>query len=351
MTTELTEPSQPAPRKELSEFQRGEIIGAWKCGFSERKIGEKLDYKKSTVHDIIDAYKNGVEKPSSRTGKPPILTERDERHLMQTLNKNRKTNIKELCENFVASTSTNVSQKTLQRNLHKNNIYGRIGAKKPFVKEANRRIRLKWAKEKKDWIDEWEKIIWSDESNFVVFGGDGKRYVWRNSQEKYDPKCLIPTFKSGQESIMIWGCFIKNKLGPLVRLEGKITAIKYIEMLENYLLPFINNLEDKNSYIFQDDNAPIHTATITKNWIRNNNIKKLLWPAQSPDLNPIENLWDELERKVRSHKPLPKNKNDLWQILQEAWENLDENKYKNLVDSMPRRIAAVIANKGKPTKY
>ena len=73
--------------------------------------------------------------------------------------------------------------------------------------------RLKWAKQKVKWINEWENIIWSDESKFEVFGGDGKRYVWRTPQEKYNPKCLIPTFKSGQESVMIWGCFVKNKLG------------------------------------------------------------------------------------------------------------------------------------------
>ena len=151
---------------------------------------------------------------------------------------------------------------------------------------------------------------------------------------------------------MVWGCFVKNKLGPLVRLEGRITANVYIEeILEKHLLPFINNLENKENYIFQEDNAPIHTARIAKNWKEVNSIANLPWPAQSPDLNPIENLWDELERKVRKHKPLPKNKDDLWRILQEEWLNLDENIYKNLVDSMPRRIAAVIENKGCPTKY
>ena len=68
-------------------------------------------------------------------------------------------------------------------------------------------------------------------------------------------------------------------------------------------------------------------------------------------MNPIENLWDELNRKVRKHKPLPKNKDDLWQILQEEWKNINEDIYKNLIDSMPWHIAAVIANKGYPTKY
>ena len=196
-------------RKELSEFQRGEIIGAWKCKefcekLSERKISEILGYPKSTVHEVIAAYRDhGIEKPSPRSGRPPILTERDGCHLMQILNKNHKTNLNELYENFVSSTSVNVSKFTLRRYLHKLKVYGRIGAKKPFVNAANRMKRLSWAKKRKNWIDEWEKIIWSDESRFVVFGGDGKRYVWRTIYEKYNPNCLIPTFKSGQESVMI----------------------------------------------------------------------------------------------------------------------------------------------------
>jgi transposase len=338
-------------RKELTEFQRGEIIGAWKCDHSESEISKKLNYKKSTVHKVITTYKKGFEIPPSRSGRPLKITERDDRHLMQILNKNRRTNISELCEDFVDSTSTDISQITLKRHLHKNNIYGRVGAKKPFVNAANRIKRLSWAKNKKNWVDEWNYIIWSDESRFEVFRGDGRKYVWRNTQEKYNPKCLIPTFKSGQESVMVWACFTKNKLGPLVRLEGRITAKIYIEMLENYLLPFINSLENENEYTFQEDNAPIHTANIAKKWKKDNNIESLPWPAQSPDLNPIENLWDELDRKVRNHKPLPKNKDNLWEILQEEWSNLDEDIYKNLIDSMPHRIAAVIANKGYPTKY
>ena len=124
-----------AKRKELLAFQREEIIGAQKCKFSERKISEALGYPKSTVHEVIAAYRDhGYETLSPRSGRPPILTERDGHHLIQILNKNRRTNINELYENFISSTSANISKITLRRFLHKLNFYGRIRVKKTFCK-------------------------------------------------------------------------------------------------------------------------------------------------------------------------------------------------------------------------
>jgi transposase len=339
-------------RRELSVSERGEIIGAWKSGISERKIAAALNKPKSTVHNVISAYrKTNREKPPPRRGRPRAMTERGNRHLRRVLRENQCTTLQELHENFVVSTSTKVSMISIRRYLHEQGFFGRVGVRKPLINEVNRRRRLFWAKERKAWGKEWEKVIWSDESRFELYRGDGKKYVWRQPHEKYDVGCLIPTFKSGQKGVMVWGCFTKNGLGPLVRLDGKVTAAVYVDMLENHLLPYLDTLDNKENYVFQEDNAPIHRANKTDKWRRENNISSLSWPAQSPDLNPIEHLWDELERQVRAHKPLPKNCEELWQILKTEWLKIDERKYKNLVDSMPRRVAEVITNKGNATRY
>src|SRR5688572_9469209 len=123
---------------------------------------------------------------------------------------------------------------------------------------------------------------------------------------------------------MVWGCFCNNKLGPLVLVEGTLNSDKYIELLENYLVPFLIDLGIEN-HIFQDDNAPCHASIKTKTWKEDNLIEILPWPAQSPDINPIETLWDILERRVRKHKPLPKNKNDFFMILEEEWHKIEES--------------------------
>ncbi len=91
-------------------------------------------------------------------------------------------------------------------------------------------------------------------------------------------------------------------------------------------------------YIFQDDNAPVHRARVVKEWMEENEITNILWPAQSPDLNPIEHLWDVLKRKVRKHKPHSKNLNELMVVLEEKWYEIEPEILENLVESMPRRI-------------
>ena len=103
--------------------------------------------------------------------------------------------------------------------------------------------------------------------------------------------------------------------------------------------------------IFQDDNAPVHTAKAVLKLKEDNLISSLPWPAQNPDLNPIEHVWDYLEKAVHNRKPHPKNIEELSIYLNEEWEKLDRNFLQNLVNSIPRRIAAVINSKGNPTKY
>lgn len=191
---------------------------------------------------------------------------------------------------------------------------------------------------------------------------------------------------------MVWGCFCNNILGPLVLIEGTLNSERYIELIEEHLLPFFSNLgiekqgkilqlknkvaelesitnqtseqeeelQDKKQeisrlqnqqYIFQDDNAPCHAAKDTKNWKEKNFIEMLPWPAQSPDLNPIESLWNELEIRIRKHKPRPTNKNDFFAALKEEWYKIDESRITRLVKNMPNRIIAVLESKGNPTKY
>jgi transposase len=338
--------------RELTEFERGQIIGLWKGGHSERGIETILGFPKTTIHDTIKRYKNENQISNApRSGRPPILSERDIRHLVNIVKEDRQQSLDEITDKFNDLSVVSVSSRTIERTLHNEGFYGRAGKRKPLVSEVNRKKRLEWCKERKNWDSEWNTIIWSVESRFLLFQNDAYHWVWRRPHEKYDVDCLIPTIKSGNQGVMVWGCFTRNKIGPLIQVSGKITGSVYIEVLENNLLPFINELDNNLEYVFQDDNAPVHRAKIVKQWMQDNSVKNISWPAQSPDLNPIEHLWDVLERKVRKHEPHPKNLTELMTILNEEWNKIESEVIENLIESMPRRVEAVIDSHGNPTRY
>ena len=126
--------------KELSIFECSEVVGAWKCGISEWAIVKKLNHPKTTIYDVIEAYKkNGLEILPLQISRPPILTERNECYLLRTLKENRQTNIKELYDNFTQTANVKVSVRIVQRYLHEQRFFGWAGVKKPFVTEVNKK--------------------------------------------------------------------------------------------------------------------------------------------------------------------------------------------------------------------
>ena len=148
---------------------------------------------------------------------------------------------------------------------------------------------------------------------------------------------------------MLWGCFSVAGTGRLVRIEGKMNAAMYRDILDENLLQSALDLRLGRRFIFQQDNDPKHTAKITKEWLRDNSVNVLEWPSQSPDLNPIEHLWRDLKMAV--HRRSPSNLMELERSCKEEWEKLPKNRCAKLVASYSKRLEAVIGAKGASTKH
>ncbi len=151
------------------------------------------------------------------------------------------------------------------------------------------------------------------------------------------------------QSVMVWGAMSSAGVGPLCFLRSKVNTAVYQEVLEHFMLPAAEQLYGDADFIFQQDLAPAHSAKAISTWFKDHGIPVLNWPANSPDLNPIENLWGIVKRKMRYARP--NNAEELKATIRATWALITPEQCHRLIDSMPRRIAAVIQAKGAPTKY
>ncbi len=138
-------------------------------------------------------------------------------------------------------------------------------------------------------------------------------------------------------------------VGPLCFLKSAVNAAIYQEILEHFMLPSADKLYGDADFIFQQDLAPAHTAKGTQSWFNDHVVTLLDWPANSPDLNPVENLWGIVKRKMRDIRP--NNADDLKATIKATWASISPEQCHRPIASMPRRIDAVIHAKGDPTKY
>ncbi len=229
-------------------------------------------------------------------GRKRCTNNRDERKLENTVKQSWFKHLGELHKEWTEA-SVSVHQESPRSDVF------RKRATKPLLNQRQRQKHLTWAVEKKNWtVAQWSKVLFSDESKFCISFGDQGPRVWRKSGEAQIPCCLKSSVKFPQ-SVMIWAAMSSAGVGPLCFLKSTVNAAIYQEILEHFMLPSADKLYGDADFIFQQDLAPARTAKGTKSWFNDHGVTVLDWPANSPDLNPIENLWGIVKRKMRDTDP------------------------------------------------
>lgn len=178
-------------------------------------------------------------------------------------------------------------------------------------------------------------------------GPDGNRDYWRDIRRE---PAIFSKRPMGGGGVMVWAGVSKLGRTSIVFVRGKMNSEGYQNILENFLLPFLDRWPHLE-HIFQQDNASVHASASTRQWLETHNIATLPWPAKSPDLSPIENVWAMLVRAVYREKRQFGTVNELKKAIEEEWNQLDQNKLAELIDTMNKRLIEVISNKGGVTHY
>ena len=338
---------------DITPKKRASIIALKEhAGLSIRQISKKMKVAKSTVGDILKRKKDTGESSTlrqGRCGRKRKTTPRGDSVIIRESIKDPKKTSADL-QRDLSTYGVNISSSTVRRRLLEVGRFARKPLKKQLLTSVMKRKRLQWARRYSQWTaDDWKKVVFSDESHFVVHGYRSK-FVRRSKGEPLRAGHIQQAPKHPPKK-MFWGTFSAKGLGRLIPVEGMMNSDKYKAILETHLLPSMTRDFPDGDGFFQQDNAPCHTSRKMLLFFEESGLEVLDWPGNSPDINPIENLWAILKQRLLKEDCTTMAK--LITAVIRTWYH-DEQVTKmcsTLVASMPTRIKMLVKAKGGHIPY
>lgn len=319
-------------------FTVGRAIGMLQCGKSQSFVANVLNVSRKSVRRWYACFlRDGAVVRRKSTGRPQKTTQRSNNLLRLLAISNRFAS----CPLLLRLWGEHVSLFTIRRRL------GTFGFKqyrsplKPFLSPDNRIRRYQWAQNHVFWpINRFFKVVWSDESRFRLLVNDGRVKVWRTrGEDRYRNDLVVRMTQAGGGSVHVWGAIWHDGRSQLQILRQTVNGERYCQIIQTFL---DEGRVPNGDWTLQHDNAPAHQSRLVKDFLTNSQVQVMPWPSRSPDLNPIG-------RRARLRNPI--NLNQLTDFLVQEWERIPQCYLMSLVESMRRRITAVIQSNGGTTKY
>ena len=334
--------------RSMSNHQRSQAIGMLQANVSVIRVANHFGVSRQCIVKLQRKFQaTGSVDDRPRSGRPRVTTAVEDGHIVTAHLQDRFKTATETSRQFRRARP--VSRDTVLRRLKAVGIVARIPAQRILLRPRHIVARLNWAQLHQRWVArQWDDVVFSDECRFQMETHDGRRKVFRRAHERYNPNCVSAV--GDKRGVMVWGAISSADRSPLIFINGNLTARRYIdEVIRPHLLPF---LARNGNPTFQQDNAPAHRARLTQDFLNQNGVNVLRpWPAVSPDLNPIEHVWDQMKRTLRSVHPAPQNLPQLRVTLTNIWNNIPQRNLRNLTNSMRRRCTAVVNARGGYTRY
>ena len=317
------------------------VAESWENGNrSIRSISEDTGIPPTTVSRYLDKYKKGVPvEEIKEQGRPTKVESQTKACLTSLIAADPFITSKQLSAELEDRMSVQVTPRTVRRNLcalgYKNGLPRNV----PALTSKAKARRVQFARENAD--TDWEVVFFSDETTIQL--NANMTCAWY----KTGSRPTNPTSRFNRK-LMFWSAVSTWSKFELVEIEGTMTAAKYVDLMRDEFVPWVRR-QKKGRWVFQQDNAPSHTARQSRAFFDDQNIEVLAWPPYSPDLNPIENLWGLLKRRVDARKP--KSVDELRVIAKEEWAGISMEAVRNSIKSVPSRLMDVIELKGCATDY
>ncbi|GFX92918.1 transposable element Tc3 transposase [Trichonephila clavipes] len=240
--------------------------------------------------------------------------------------RNRRQTAGEIARHTTQATGRPISRFTVARRLHGGGLFARRPVRCVPLTPAHRRRRSLWYREHRNWRDnEWERVLFTDESRFSLSSDSHRILIWRERGSRNHPSNIIERDRYGGRGVLVWGGIMLGSRTDLHIFDaGSVNGTRYCnEIVLQYVCLFRGAMSLQ--FLFMDDNAPCHRTVVAEQLLESEDIERMDWPARSPDLNPIEHIWDFLGRRLAARTLPPVTIRELRLALQDEWAAMPQH--------------------------
>ncbi|UYV71113.1 hypothetical protein LAZ67_8001784, partial [Cordylochernes scorpioides] len=248
--------------KQTDAFTRGMVIGLKRAGWSIRQIAADTHLGVSTVHRLWRRWlEQGNVAINRNVGATRVTSARVDRRILRQAVAAPQATCTAILQHVQDTLDHSISTRTISRRLVANGLHSCRPLRLPLT-PPNRRQRLEWCRARSTWMTEWHRVVFSDESRFCLSSDSRRVRVWRRRGERSNPAAIVERPTVRQRGIMVWGAIAYDSRSPLLRIQGTMTAQRYVDdVLRPVTLPYLQGVPNA---IYQQDNARPHTARISQ---------------------------------------------------------------------------------------